>query len=173
MIQDSWRRIAGIHVEEDGTIGAVWLAHDKETDKVHVYNAAVFEREVPAVIAKGISALGRWIPAVCNHEEMGKTLLDEGCNILPDIPKEDQAIAEVLSREIWERMRTKRFGLDKTLKQVWLKEAESFRREDAKVPLGGYPLMSATRHATQFLDYAKPLSRRKRYQKNYPEIAVI
>lgn len=168
-----WRRIAGIHCEDDGVIGAVWLAHDKDADKVHLYNAAVFEREVPAVIAKGISALGRWIPAVCNHEEIGKSLLNEGCNILPDVPKEDQAVAEVLSRQIWERMRTKRFGLDKTLKQVWLKEAESFKRQDAAIPLKGYPLMSATRHAMAMLEYARPLSLRKSTQRNFPELAVI
>lgn len=58
MIDPSWRRIAGFHAQDDGHIGVVWLAIDLYSDVAHLYDAAVFKREVMAVVAEGISARG-------------------------------------------------------------------------------------------------------------------
>lgn len=59
MIEPHWKRIAGMHVEDDGTVGAVWLAHDTTKSTVYCYDAAIFRAEVKAVIIEAIAARGR------------------------------------------------------------------------------------------------------------------
>jgi len=41
MIEPSWGRIAGMHVQDDGEIAAVWIAHDTETDIIVYLNEVV------------------------------------------------------------------------------------------------------------------------------------
>jgi hypothetical protein len=105
------RRIAGIHAQDDGIVAAVWLALDKETDVIEVYDACAFKREPLAVMAEGLVARGRWIPIAWHKDakEFADKLLDRGCNMLPDPSEESDAMAEVHSREILERMQTGRF----------------------------------------------------------------
>lgn len=174
MIDEKWRRIAGIHVEDQGTIAAVWLARDSETDTVHLYDCAKFTREVLAVIGEGLNARGRWIPIAWENsaEEMSKKLLDRGCNMLPEPIKETEALAEVLSRDVWERMRTDRFKVDKRLAE-WLDEYRAFYREDGQVPRTSHPLMSATRHAISQIEYARRQTQRGDKQVNYPTVTIV
>lgn len=174
MIDPSWRRIAGIHLEEDGTSGAVWLAHDKDMDVIHVHDACLFQREVLAVIAEGLIARGRWIPIAWpkHAKDFADHLLNRGCNMLPEPSDDTEAMAEVYALDIQERMRTGRFKADKRL-QNWFSEFGSFYRADGKVPRSSHPLMSATRHAVAMLQYARrqgPLGKRR---VNYPRISMI
>ncbi len=174
MIEASWKRIAGIHVPDEGTLSAVWLAHETDADVIHVYDACTFEADVMAVIAEGLNCRGRWVPIAWEKsaEKIIEKLLDRGCNTLPEGPKETQAIAEVRSREIQERMRTGRFRVEKRLKN-WIDEAGQFYRQDAQVPLKSFPLMAATRHAMEQIDYARRQQTRRKRQTNYPKIAMI
>jgi hypothetical protein len=175
MIENGWKRIAGFHWEEHGDAGAAWLAHDKTTDTVHVYDACMFRKEVLAVIAEGMNARGRWIPIAWEKgaEEIIKKLLDRGCNTLVDPSKQTPVLAEAISRDVKERMVTGRFKVDKRLSE-WLDEYRGFTREDGQVPLKAYPLMSATRHAMADLDYARARERRGRNAAvNYPKVAII
>ena len=43
MIPDDWPRIAGIHVRDDGDVGCVWMAHDKDRDLVHLSGSKLVE----------------------------------------------------------------------------------------------------------------------------------
>ena len=175
MIDSTWRRICGVHAQADGVIGAVWLAHDKETDVIELYDACAFKREPLAVIAEGLVARGRWIPIAWHKDakEFADNLLNRGCNMLPDPSEDSDAMAEVRSREILERRDTGRFMVVSRLKN-WLDEA-SFLRTEGKVPASGYPLMSATRHAYAQLDYAKRQAKRRPGEKhvNGPRVAMI
>ena len=48
---DPWlRRIAGMHHEDNGDLGVVWLAYDDRAGIVTIYDCALFRMEVPAVI---------------------------------------------------------------------------------------------------------------------------
>lgn len=174
MIDPRWRRIAGLHVQDEGTLAAVWIARDHETDTLHLYDCARFSREVLAVIGEGLNARGRWIPIAWEKsaEEMSKKLLDRGCNMLPDPIKETDAVAEVVSRDIWERMRTGRFKVDRRLAE-WLDEYRNFYREDSQVPRTSHPLMSATRHAVSQLDYARRQAQRGEKQTNFPNVTIV
>jgi hypothetical protein len=167
------RRIAGIHAQADGIVGAVWLAHDKETDVIELYDACAFKREPLAVMAEGLVARGRWIPIAWHKDakEFAGNLLNRGCSMLHDPSEVSDAMAEVHSREILERRDTGRFVVVNRLKN-WLDEA-NFLRAEGKVPASGYPLMAATRHAYAQLEYAKRQGKKGQHSMNYADIAII
>lgn len=174
MIEPSWKRIAGIHVLDDGDIALIWLAHNKVDDCIHLYDACIFKREVLAVIAEGINARGRWIPVA--WEKKGKDtadkLLERGCKMLRDSNDDSDTMAEAISRDIWERMRTHRFKVDKRLKN-WLEEKQGFSRNEKKIPRDTAPLMSATRHAISQLGFAKRQAPPRSKVKRKPRIAIV
>lgn len=174
-MDDSWPRIAGIHVEDDGVIGAVWLAHDKENDTVYVYDCAKFAREVFVVIGEGLNARGRHIPIAWSDKSKDmadKLLSDRGCNMLPEPSRDTPAVAEVAAREMWERMRTNRFFAGSRMKE-WSDEAKGYYRNNGVIPRSGYPLMSATRHAVTQLAYARRRAPKTRKNINYARISMI
>lgn len=173
LIPADWRRIAGIHLEKDGTLGAVWLALDTMADVCHCYDAALFKTEVPAVIGEGLSARGRWIPIAWPKEqkEFATDLLDRGLNTLPEPSGDNEAVAEVVSREVWQRMRTSRFRVEERVGE-WLDEFRRFYRDENVVPREGFPLMSATRHAVAQIRYAKPQQTPGSKRQNHPGIKV-
>jgi hypothetical protein len=86
--------------------------------------------------------------------------------------KDSEAIAEVHTREILTRRDTGRFFVVNSLKS-WLDEA-NFLRTEGKVPIDGYPLMSATRHAYAQLEYAqRQVKRRTNESLDHFKIAMI
>ena len=117
MIDPTWKRICGIQCQDEGTIGAVWMAHEKPRDLIHVYDACIFRNEVWAVIAEGLNCRGRNIPIAWNkkQKDIADKLLERGCNMLYDPLEESAATTEVWSREILERMKTGRFKVDKRI----------------------------------------------------------
>ena len=146
MIPENWRRIAAIHQQSDGMVAAVWLAVDRDADVVHLYDCCLFKREVLAVIAEGLNARGKGVPvAWCEDAKILAEKLDErGCNMLSDGVKDTLPMAEVTARDIWERMRTGRFRVDKRNAE-WLDEYRTYFRKDAGIPLEGSPLMKIGR----------------------------
>lgn len=156
MISNSWRRIAGMHVQADGQIAAVWLAWDRDADCLHLYDCHLHEREVLAVQAETLRSRGKWIPVAWHDDarEIADRLRDHGCNMIAEGVKNSDPIAETVSLDIWERMRTGRFKVGGHLK-AWLAEMESFQRKDARVPRDTHPLMAATRHAVAQLSWAR------------------
>lgn len=171
MIETHWRRIAGVHCQPDGVIAAAWLAHDKDADCVHLYDCCLFRREVLAVVADGIRARGAWVPVAWAHGagDIIEKLLERGVNTLTEPVKDSPALAEAASLEIWERMRTGRFKAARNLTE-WLAEFEAYGRREGQVPLEGYPLMSATRHAAAMLGWAL---RRAKGRQNFPDTAIV
>jgi len=149
-----------MHVCENGDIALVWVAYDKDGDHCQLYDSCVLKREVPVVIAECINARGRWIPVAWNDKSMADELLKHGCKMIPEESDETDAIAEVTTRDIWGRMRSKRFNVDKRLGD-WVAEAESANRNKNRIPRDSYPLIAATRYAIRRLDYARRLQPKK------------
>lgn len=158
-----------MHVCKNGDVAIVWLAHDKTVDDVTVYDAAIFKVEVPVVIAESINARGRWIPVAWSHEEMQQSLLDRGCRMLPDKTSDSDEMAEMVSREMWERIRSKRLHAQKRLRN-WLEEAKTIERDGGKIPKDSHPLMAATRIAMSNLHFARrqapPTAKKKLFVKH-------
>lgn len=171
MIEPSWKRIAGIHIKKNGEIAAVWLALDGSTDVVHVYDACVFKREVPVVIAEGLNARGRWIPIAWQNADFSKLLEERGCRMMREPSDENDSIAELVTRDILERMRTHRFKVSARLKD-WIEEYQTFNKVEGAVPRDTHPLMAATRHAMAQIRYAKGESKPTMNQINYPKLAI-
>jgi hypothetical protein len=174
LIPDHWKRLAAFHAEEDGTLGIVWLAVDQFSSVVHCYDAGVFKREVFSVIADSLHARGGWIPVAWRKEDepFAKKLMDAKVNVLPEPSEDKPAVAEVVSREIWLRMRGNRFKVADTA-YSWLEEFKGFYRDESKVPQKGFPLMAATRHAIEQLSYAKAMATSRVKRPNYPKVAVL
>lgn len=171
MIPDNWKRVAGIRCQDDGSIAAVWMARDPDTDVVHLYDACLFAREVLAVIAEGLNCRGRGIPIAWDNKEIADRLLERGCNMLPEAAPDTDAMAEATSREIWERMRSGRFKVERRL-SAWLDEYKTFNRTESKVPRDTHPLMAATRHAISQIEYARA-ERAGVKKKAYPKVAIV
>jgi hypothetical protein len=174
MIDSQLKRICGIHVEEDGTLGAVWLGHDLLDDSIHLYDSCKFTREVPIVIAEGLNARGRWIPIAWHKsaEAFVQDLSKRGCRMLFDGSNDTGALAEAISRDIWERMRTHRFKVDKRLMD-WREENKAFDKKDSKIPTDNFPLMAATRHAMSQLNFARRQASKKKTQRTFPKVAIV
>lgn len=172
MIEPEWPRICGIHVQEDGQVAAVWIAHDKTADCLHLYDCHVHERDVLAIQVETLKRRGKWIPVAWHEDakEIAEKLLDHGVNTLPEGVKNSDPIAETVSLDIWERMETGRFKVASHL-DAWLKEFDTFQRRDSRVPRDTHPLMAATRHAVAQLEWARRQA--KRTSTNYPRIAVV
>lgn len=173
-MSDQWRRIAGIEVEEDGKVAAIWIGHDKLSDVVTLYDACKFNAEVLAVISEGLNARGRWIPIAWNvtSKDFSDKIMERGCNVLFEGLKESPQMAEIASRDIEERMRTGRFKVDRRLAE-WLSEFELFSKQGGKIPVSGYPLMAATRYAIGQLDLAKKLQSPRKLKTNTRRISMI
>jgi hypothetical protein len=173
VLPDYWKRVAGLHAEEDGVVGVVWLAIDDRSSVVHCYDAALFKIEVFPVIADSIHARGSWIPLAWRKEDeaFAKKLENTKINVLPEPSSDSPVVSEVASREIWLRMRGNRFKVDETC-YPWLEEYKVYYRDESKVPQKGFPLMAATRHAIEQLSYAKAQSMPGSKKRNYPKVCI-
>jgi hypothetical protein len=161
-----------MHVSKNGEIAIVWISIDPVSKHVHVYDCALFKTEVPAVIADSINNRGRWIPLAWAHEEMSQSFLERGCKMLPEPTSDSEEMAEIVSRDIWERMRAKRITADKRLKN-WGEEANGLLREKGKIPKDSHPLMSATRIAMQNIRSAKRQQSKRVNKKQKRGIAIV
>lgn len=175
MIDPTWKRIAGVHVENDGTIGAVWLAHDTITSVVHLYDCALFRNEVPVVIEDAIAARGRRYPVAWAKKDksFADVFLNAGIRMLPDPCEETSAMRELISRRVWQMMRASRFRVEQRLGE-WLREYKEFFRDGSSVPEHGFPLMASTRHAIEMMSYARPEAPVVNTpEQNYPKLAIV
>jgi hypothetical protein len=161
-----------MHVTKTGEIALVWLKRNTDTDHIHVYDCGLFKIEVLAVIAESINARGRWIPVAWSNEETQNNLLERGCRMLPEKSSDSDEMAEIVSRDLWERIRTKRITVDKTLKN-WLEEAKGLERADGKIPQDSHPLMSATRIAMQQIKSAKSQQSRRTQKQQSRRVALV
>jgi hypothetical protein len=170
MLEPEWKRLGGLFLQEQGQLGAVWIAHDTETDCVHLYDACVFANEVLAVISEGLNARGKFPLAWCKKDkEFVDKLKERGCRTSYE-PVID--MVEVTSRDIQERMRTGRFKVDARLAE-WKEEFRTYYKSDAEIPTSGYPLMTATRIAMSDLKKARRVSPKKKRKETYPKVAMI
>lgn len=172
MIEPHHKRIAGMHVTKQGDIALVWLAVNPDTKNIHIYDTALFHIEVPAVIAESMNNRGRWIPVAWANPEMMRQFQERGVRFLPDPSSTTSEMAEVVSRELWERIRGKRITVDKNLKG-WAEEAKSLSREKGMIPVDSHPLMAATRIAMQQIKSAKRQGSRLKRPGGRRSVAIV
>ena len=172
-IPDYWARIAAIDFGWDHPTAVVWLAHDRDTDIVYVYDCYRASNVLPAVVAQAIKSRGDWIKVVWPHDGMrgdgrgGITTADQYrkmgvqmhyqqfCN--PPAPDQEEGASgnsiEPGVQHMLERMMTGRLKVVRTLND-WFQEARMYHRKDGKIVDSQDDLMSATRYAVQSLRFA-------------------
>lgn len=169
-----WPRICGLDFGWDHPTAAVWIAMDRDTDTVHVYDAYRVKEAPVLMHAAAVKAKGQWIPVAWPHDGLqhdkgsGEALADQyrkhGVKMLPDkathppAPGEKEGTGgngvEAGVMDILDRMQTGRFKVAAHLHDWW-EEFRLYHREDGKIVKVNDDLMSATRYAVMMLRHAK------------------
>jgi hypothetical protein len=162
--EPTWKHIVGIHVEKHSDFAAVWLGHEvrKGTERVTVYDSVIYPRGTHfAVIADDLKRRGAWKPIASRIDdaEYIAALKERGCTPLAfygsdSAYDETPAVCAANALEIDERLHSGTFSVWDTNFQ-WLREYESFGQKEGQIPQEGFPLMSATRHAFNYLSRAR------------------
>ena len=173
-IPSYWPRIAGIDLGFDHPFAAVWLAWDRDTDTVYLYDCMKEKGLLLPVMADVLKRHEPWIPIAWPHDvgerdrESGKRIADVlrddyGVNMLPEAftnppgPGEDEGEGgRGVETGLWNMhsaMEEGRFRVAKHL-VAWFREKGLYHRKDGKVVRKFDDLMSATRYAFQSLRFA-------------------
>lgn len=174
MISPDWKRIAAIEVIDDGSLAGVWIAVDSRSGRIHLYDCCKIGHRPIAVIAERITEHARWIPVAWEKSAtaMADKLKERGCNMTFEPYEENDALAEVIARDIETRMDTGRFLVEPVCAE-WIDEYKQHNRRDQKVPREGFPLMTATRFACAMFDeWAKPEGLPGATRRNHPNVPV-
>ena len=182
-IEEWWPRICGIDFGYDHPFAAVWLAWDRDSDTVYLYDIYREQKATPPIHAAAINARGTWIPVVWPHDGLGTekgsgTPLSVqyrklGVNMLlkhftnpPSLNQEEGQGGYQVEPGIFEmltRMQTGRFKVAKQCRQ-WFEEKAIYHRKDGKLVKLRDDLISASRYACQSLRHARtqPIARKQR-----------
>ena len=175
-IPEHWPRICGIDFGWDHPFAAVWIAWDRDADKIYVYDEYRRREATPKDHAADMRDKPglEWIPITWPHDGLqhdkgsGVVLADNyralGLPLLPNKfsnptidfnDDEDGGYgveAGVMSMLM--RMQSGRFKVFSTC-QFWLEEFRGYHREDGRLCKQDDDLMSATRYAAMSLRFAE------------------
>jgi phage terminase large subunit-like protein len=173
-IPDHWVRICGLDFGWDHPTAGSWLAWDRDTDTVYVYDAyRVSEQPIP-IHAAAIRAKGSWIPVAWPHDGWqtekgsGVQLAEQyrGCSVamLADHATFDQTgndgdtqqslvSVEAGLQEMLTRMNTGRWKVFSHLGD-WFAEFRLYHRKDGKIVKKFDDLLSSSRYGMMMLRYA-------------------
>ena len=164
-IPEHWARIAGIDFGFDHPTACVWLAHDRDTDTVYLYDAYREKGSGMLQHAEAIKHRGPWIPVAWPHDGSihdkgsGEALATQyrraGIRFLGShfTNPEGGIAVEPGIMALLTRMQTGRFKVFNHL-DTWFQEFRMYHRKDGKIVRKSDDLMSATRYAAQSLRYA-------------------
>lgn len=163
-----WARIAGTDFGIDHPAATVWIAHDRDTDTVWVYDCYRMKGQTAAYHAAAIRERGPWIPVAWPHDGMirdkggGEVLAEQyrnaGANMLHESSRYDDDKGGAQSREpitgmIFERMKTGRLKVFSTCREL-LDELRLLHRKEGVIVPERDDLESALRYAVMSLRYA-------------------
>lgn len=174
-----WPRIAGIDFGWDHPTAAAWLAWDRDTDTIHVYDIHKLSEATPIVHAAAFKAKGDWIPFSWPHDGLqhdkgsGEALADsyrkQGVNMLkakathPPAKGEEEGTGgnsvEAGLIEMLDRMQTGRLKVARHLEQFF-EEFRLYHRKDGKIVKEFDDAISAVRYAMMMIRFAKVQTRK-------------
>lgn len=169
-IPSTWPRIAGLDFGWDHPTAMVWVAYDRESDTIYIYDEYSERQKTPLEHSAAIRARPHYIPIVWPrdglHTDKGSGISlaqhyrDQGCNLLPlpftnpqttgDTAKGNQAIEPGIMVML-HRMETGRLKVFPHL-MSWFKEFRQYHRKDGKIVPMGDDLMSASRYAVMSVE---------------------
>lgn len=158
-----WPRICGMDFGWDHPTAAVWIAWDRDTDTIHIYDCYRVKEATPAIHSLAIKAKGEWIPVAWPHDGLqhdkgsGEQLAEQyrkyGVKMLKEratFEKDGGNGVEAGIMDMLDRMQTGRFKVARHLND-WLEEFRMYHRKDGKLVKTDEDLMSATRYAIMML----------------------
>lgn len=184
VLPDHWPRIVGIDFGFDHPFAAVWMAWDRETDTIYVYDVFKNRQGTPRTHAPVISARGPWIPVAWPHDglqhdkgsgvQLAEQYRQAGLNMLHERAQYEETpgtsgtqnsrfSVEAGIMDMLERMNAGRFKVFSHLSDWW-EEFRMYHRKDGKIVAKDDDAMSATRYAVMSLRMAStpPVGSRKR-----------
>lgn len=171
-IPTHWPRIVGLDFGWDHPTAAAWLAWDRDTDTVYIYDAyRVREAPVP-MHAHSIMAKGKWIPVAWPHDgnndtaagpQLAKQYKIAGVNMRTENAKfpldhkntqRSLISVEAGVSDMLTRMQTGQWKVFAHLAD-WFEEFRLYHRKDGKIVKERDDLISASRYGLMDLRYAK------------------
>lgn len=173
-IPEHWPRICGMDFGWDHPTACAWIAWDRDTDTLYIYDTHRVKEQTPIVHAATMKAKGPWIPVAWPHDGLahdkgsGATLANQyralGVNMLkekathkPEKGKKEGTGGygvEAGISEMLQRMQTGRFKVFSNLTD-WFDEYRMYYRKDGLIVKEHDDLMSATRIGVMMLRFAK------------------
>jgi phage terminase large subunit-like protein len=164
-IPSHWARIVGLDFGWDHPAAAVWVAHDRDTDTLYVYDVWGGRETPVAEQSLTIRGGGEWIPVAWPHdglqhdkgsgEQLAKQYRDKKVNMLKNRATFDDGSngLEAGIAEMLDRFRSRRLRVFKHL-EPWLREFRLYHRKDGVIVKLKDDYMSATRYAMMMRRYA-------------------
>lgn len=165
-VADTWGRIVGMDIGWEHPTAAVWLAHDRDTDTVHVYDCYRASHQTAIVNAAAIKARGDWIPVAWPQDGLqhdkgsGKQIAEQyrqqGVKMLPKPATFENGTngVEAGVQDILERTQTHRLKIASHLQDLW-EEYGLYHREKGIITKELDDLMDAMRYGIMMLRNAK------------------
>lgn len=168
-----WPRIIGLDFGWDHPAGAAWLAWDRDSDTVYVYNEFQLRETTPVMQAPLLAAKGKWIPIAWPHdglqhdkgsgEQLAQQYRNGGANMLPErathAPADGQKEGEGGNgleagvSDMLDRMQTGRWKVFSTC-TAWLAEFRMYHRKDGLIVKLNDDVISASRYGMMMLRHA-------------------
>lgn len=172
-----WPRIAGLDIGWDHPTACVWLAWDRDSDIIYVYDCYALREATPVIHGAAIKAKGATIPVAWPHdglqhdkgsgEQIAAQYRAQGVAMLPEratFPDGTSGVeAGVL--ELLDRMQTGRLKVFAHLSD-WFEEFRMYHRKDGLIVKERDDRMSATRYAVMMKRHAKILERPRRQREH-------
>ena len=161
-----WPRIAGIDFGWDHPTAVVWIAWDRDSDTIYVYNTYRASKVTPVIVAAAMRPKGEWIPVAWPHDGLqhdkgsGKPLAEQyamqGVNMLDERATFEDGSNGVEAGlfEMLDRMKTGRLKVASHLSE-WFEEFRMYHRKNGKVIKERDDLMAATRYAIMMIRHAE------------------
>ncbi len=162
----SWARIVGLDIGYDHPTAAVWLAHDRDADIIHVTDCYRLREQTPVIHGAAIKARGDWIPVAWPHDalqhdkgsgaQMAELYRQQGVNMLSERATFEDGTNGVEGGiiDMLDRMKTGRFKVAKHLADWW-EEFRMYHRKNGIIVKERDDLMSATRYGLMMLRFAE------------------
>lgn len=166
-IPSHWPRIVGLDIGIDHPTAAAWIAWDRDSDTIHIYDGYRARDGIVSTHASAIKSRGAWIPMAWPHDahrrdgamtgEQFKVLYEkEGVNMLPDHAQTEEGgnSVEPAIEDMLSRMKTGRLKVAAHLNDWW-EEFRLYHRKDGLIVKEGDDLISATRYACMMIRFAE------------------
>lgn len=182
-LPDHWPRICGIDFGYDHPTAAIWLAWDRDTDTIWIYDVYRVRKGTPATHVGPLNSRGPWVPIAWPHDglqhdkgsgiELAELYRRAGANMLHERAQYEEAGSSTGTQnyrfsieagvmDMMQRMQDGRFKVMSHLADWW-EEFRMYHRKGGKIVAKDDDLMSATRYAVMMLRYAitPPLTNRR------------